>query len=156
MTVSKYVFHHSSDIGTLSRPPHMVVYHMRRLAFVLFSIFSGYIGEISLLLLSHSTETRAGLYFSLCAFIKFRLTIFLNASQCSIPGGIRVGKVTDCINLIRCPCSLYNTKYYSTVSMESTMLIPAIFLSGIQVASKQAPMDRTVASAIGRTGIETN
>ena len=35
-------------------------------SFVWFSILSDYIWKISLLLLGHSTETRAGLYFSVC------------------------------------------------------------------------------------------
>ena len=49
--------------------------------------------------LLYGTEARACLFLSLGVFVKFRLSIFLNASQRSIPGGVRVGKVTDCINV---------------------------------------------------------
>ncbi len=55
--------------------------------------------------LLYGTEARACLFLSLCVFVKFRLTIFLNAGQRSIPGGIRVGKVTDCINVNGSVCA---------------------------------------------------
>ena len=42
-----------------------------------------------------------------------------------------------------------------TVSMESTMLIPAIERSGIAVASRQAKMEIIEASAIAKTGTAT-
>ena len=47
-----------------------------------------------------------------------------------------------------------NQKIYSTVSMESTILIFEIFRSGIAVAIKQAPTAKRVASRMGMTGIE--
>ncbi len=50
-------------------------------------------------------------------------------------------------------CSFWN---YSTVSMESTMLIPAIERNGIAVASRQAKMEITEVSAIAGTGTATS
>ena len=47
-------------------------------------------------------------------------------------------------------------KSYSTVSIESTMLILDIFRNGIAVANKQAPTAKNAASMIGKTGIATN
>ena len=49
-----------------------------------------------------------------------------------------------------------NQKIYSTVSMESTILIFEIFRSGIAVAIKQAPTAKRVASRMGMTGIATS
>ncbi len=46
--------------------------------------------------------------------------------------------------------------FYSTASIEFTILILLILLNGIHVANKQAPIARTVASAIGIMGIATN
>lgn len=49
-----------------------------------------------------------------------------------------------------------NQKIYSTVSIESTILIFEIFRSGIAVAIKQAPTAKRVASRMGMTGIATS
>ncbi len=45
---------------------------------------------------------------------------------------------------------------YSIASIESTILIPLIRFNGMHVANKQAPIERTVACAIGIMGIATN
>ena len=59
----------------------------------------------SSLILNYCAETGAGLGILLRMLVKFRLTIFLNTNQRSIPGGIRVGKVTDCINVNGSVCA---------------------------------------------------
>ncbi len=58
--------------------------------------------------LLYSTEARTCLFLSLRVLVKFRLTVFLNARQRSIPGGIRVGKVTDGINVNGSVCAPQN------------------------------------------------
>ena len=50
----------------------------------------------------------------------------------------------------------YLKNTYSTVSIESTILIFEIFRSGIAVAIKQAPTAKRVASRMGMTGIATS
>lgn len=47
-------------------------------------------------------------------------------------------------------------RFYSTASMESTILSFAIFRRGTTVASRQAAMDNTTASAIGISGGKTS
>ena len=59
--------------------------------------------------LLYGTKARTGLGILSRMLVKFRLTIFLNASQRSIPGGVRVGKVTDCINVNGSVCAPQNT-----------------------------------------------
>ena len=58
------------------------------------------------LLLNYHTLTRAGLYFSLHVFVKFRLRVFvkfrlaefLYAGQRSIPGSVQICKITNRID----------------------------------------------------------